>query len=78
MSYTLTQAEYKRLKTRLTRAHNSGDPDKVIAEVDYAMGIFEEKGYPDAWSRWEGAKRDAIVAKKFAAVDAVSRVPGRD
>lgn len=82
MSYTLTQAEFKRLKTRLTFRKNRlakvAEPvrdipslpkdkkeklvceaNQLISEVDYAMKIFQEKGYPDAWACWERAKEDA-------------------
>jgi len=58
-TYTLTQKEYSALKGRLTRAKNSKDPRKIISEVDYAIGIFEAKGYPDAWMNWQRAKEDA-------------------
>lgn len=75
--YTLTQDEYKRLKTRLTRVINKGDHDKIIAEVEYAESIFEDKGYPDLWMNWERAREDAKVAKRYAAVDAVSQVKRR-
>lgn len=77
MSYTLTQAEFRKLKSKLTRAINSKDHDKIIATVDEAMSIFDDKGYPDDWNRWNRAKEDAIVAKRYAKVDAVSFVPGR-
>lgn len=70
----LTKIEFRSLKTKLTRAINSGDLDKIIATVDEAMDIFADKGYPDAWRRWEQAKEDAIVKKRHAAVDAVSRL----
>ena len=62
---TLTQKEYSNLKRRLTRAINVGDPDKIIAEVDRAMAIFEEKGHPDLWYRWERARDDARTNKRF-------------
>jgi len=65
--YTLTQAEYRRLKGRLSRALNSGDCDKIIREAKYALAIFEEKGSPDDWSRWERAKEDAEVVKRLTA-----------
>ncbi len=61
--YSLTQAEYKKLKTALTRAINSKDPDKIIKTVNHAEAIFEEKGFPDAWARWKVAKEDAEFAK---------------
>ena len=62
---TLTQAEYRRLKTRLTRVLNKGNADKIIDEVNYAEAIFEEKGYPDLWYRWNSARVDAQVHKAF-------------
>ena len=40
MCYTLTQKEFTRLKSRLTRAINSKDEDKIIKECDYAFSIF--------------------------------------
>jgi hypothetical protein len=82
MSYTLTQEEYRRLKTRLTtrvnRLNKLSQPvrdvpslpkpkredlvkeaNQLIAECAYAQGIFDTKGSPDDWSRWERAKEDA-------------------
>lgn len=58
-SYTLTQREYSTLKGRLTRVIRAGDPQKIIDEVDRAERIFDEKGWPDAWSRWTCARDDA-------------------
>jgi hypothetical protein len=58
MSYTLTQSELTGLITKLTRAINSGDSAKVLSAVENAYAIFEEKGWPDDWSRWERAKED--------------------
>lgn len=67
MSYTLTQKEYVNLKSRLTRVVNAGDPDKIIAECNSALAIFEDKGFPDNWSNWERARDDAAFAKQRAA-----------
>lgn len=66
MSYTLTQSEFVRLKTKLTRAVNSKDHARIIRTVDEAMAIFAEKGYPDSWHRWERAKGDAEIALRFS------------
>ena len=67
----MTQPEYKRLKTRLTRCENAfskpldGSKEKkktaqaLVAEVKYAQAIFEAQGYPDAHHRWERLKEDA-------------------
>ena len=54
------------MKTRLTRVINQSDPQKIIQEVDYAEGIFEEQGYPDFWVRWQRAKEDAQTKLKLA------------
>ena len=59
MSYTLTQKEYSTLKARLTRAINSHQPEKVKAEVLRANTIFDAKGWPDDWARWQRALDDA-------------------
>lgn len=77
---TLTQAEYSRLKSRLTFRQNklkaakkSGDTAgvkhsarQVISEVHYAFGIFQSKGYPDQWANWERAKEDAELAERLS------------
>jgi hypothetical protein len=64
MGYSLTQAEYKTLKSNLTRAINSKDNDRIIKTCNEAERIFDEKGYPDSWSNWERAKEDAESAKR--------------
>ena len=64
MCYTLTKEEYRRLKGRLTRAINSKNDDKIIAECNYAFSVFEKYGYPDDWSRWKRAKDDALFSKQ--------------
>ena len=65
MSYTLTQQEFRTLKSRLTRAKKKG-PEAVIAECDRALAIFEDKGYPDRWNDWQRAKEDAQMALAHA------------
>ena len=64
--YTLTQVEFKRLKTKLTRAVNSQDDARIIRTVDAAMAIFDEQGSPDDWNRWNRAKDDALVRQRYA------------
>lgn len=63
--YTLSQKEYVVLKSRLTRAINSKNYQKIISECQRAFAIFDEKGYPDNWSRWERAKADASFQKSL-------------
>ena len=86
-AYTLSQAEYKRLKSRLTRVENTlrkaanevradkfnkdkqtaalKAADAVLKEADYALGVFQEKGYPDDWHRWERAQDDAKTHRQI-------------
>ena len=54
--YALTKSDYTNLKSRLTRAINSKDHKRIVDECDRALAIFDEKGYPDDWSRWQRAK----------------------
>lgn len=63
--YTLTQREYTNLKSRLTRARNTKDPDKILKEVLHAEAIFRERGWPDSWANWEVAKQDALIKKQY-------------
>jgi len=63
MDYTLTKSDLSRLKSKLTRAKNSKDPEKVLAACEEAFAIFEEKGYPDNWHTWNIAREDAQFLK---------------
>lgn len=51
------------LKSKLTRAKNSGDPLQIIAVCDAALDLFQDQGYPDCWHRWEAARNSATVAR---------------
>lgn len=62
MSRYITQADYRRQKTALTRAINSGDPLKVLATVEKTLGEWGDKAWPDAWSRWSVALYDSWLA----------------
>lgn len=59
---TLTQAEYRSLKSKLTRAKNSKDPQKLLDTAVSALERFDEVGYPDDWNRWSIAAEDARYA----------------
>ena len=63
MAYELTQKEYRSLKTKLTKALNEKSTEKIIVECRKALSIFEEKGFPDDWSRWQRAMDDAVFAQ---------------
>ena len=57
-TYELSQSEYRRAKTALTRAVNGGDPAKILATVRSARLLFDHRGYPDSWANWPRALHD--------------------
>lgn len=63
----LTNAQFRAAKSRLTRALNSGDRQKVIDTVaaEYAAWDDGDYAYPDDWHRWERAMEDARWARKM-------------
>jgi hypothetical protein len=67
--YALAQRLYKKHKSALTRAKNTGDPDKVIAAVKAFEADFENNNLPlpDSWSDWQRAADDAVFAKQRSA-----------
>ena len=54
------------MKAALTRAKKTGDPQKVIDEVEKAFTQFEEDYWPDNWSLWQRAKDDAELSLRFS------------
>lgn len=64
--YTLTQAEFVRLKSKLAQTVKRNNHDEIIRVCTEALGIFEKRGYPDSWADWERAKEDAEFAKRMA------------
>jgi len=69
----LSQREFSTLKSRLTRAKNSNDPAKVIAEVKHFATVLEGRVYPDNWSMWQRAADDAYLTAQRNGI-AVERV----
>lgn len=57
--YEAMRRELPKLKAALTRAKNSGDPQKVIDLVDRAFARFDEIGWPDNWHTFNIAREDA-------------------
>ncbi len=57
----ITQSEYRKQKTALTRAINSGDPLKVLAACQAALEAWEGAVWPDDWHRWRNAADDALL-----------------
>jgi len=55
----MDNATYRRQKGALTRAVNSGDPEKVRAAVLKAVAEWGTGPWPDAWHRWNMALYDA-------------------
>ena len=45
--------------TRDQRELLVSEAKQLKKEAEYAQSIFEEKGSPDSWYRWERAKEDA-------------------
>lgn len=69
MTNYLDNKQFRAAKSRLTRAVNSGDPHKVVAEVTRTFAEWNDGdyAYPDDWHRWERALRDAECAIQWGA-----------
>lgn len=65
----ITKAEYAKLKSALTRAKNSGDPQKVLTAVEAAVKVFDSKIWPDDWAMWRIALEDAAHDARQLAFD---------
>jgi hypothetical protein len=52
----------RRQRAALTRAINSGDPEKVILAAREAVRQWNQPGaiWPDDWSRWQRAVDDVL------------------
>jgi hypothetical protein len=59
MTEYITKADYRRQKSALTRAKNSGDPVKVLDAVEKTLDEWSGKAWPDDWTRWSVALYDA-------------------
>lgn len=59
----LTQQQYRTLKSRLTRAENSGDPVKIVSTCREFFDQLDDSNspYPDDWHRWRIAEIDALA-----------------
>jgi hypothetical protein len=70
----LDQSTYRKHKSALTRAVNSGDGRKLLNACRKARIDFERDGYPDEWHRWpracdSAASRAMIDTDKYGNVD---------
>lgn len=61
----MTLRSYGQQKAALTRALKTGDPQKVIREVQRVkvewFAKYGPRNYPDDWSRWQRALDDVGV-----------------
>lgn len=55
----VTKREHSANRARLTRAINSGNPDKVVRACEITLDSWEGKAWPDDWHRWNIALWDA-------------------
>lgn len=58
----IDNATYRKQRAALTRAVNSGDPERIKATVIKTVRDWNAGNYawPDAWSRWQNALDDAL------------------
>jgi hypothetical protein len=63
IDYRAMGSAMTRQRAALTRAINSGDSDRVVAACRAAVNAWQSApfggAWPDSWSRWENALRDA-------------------
>lgn len=69
----VSNADYRRQKTQLTRAINSGDPRRVLRTVERTINEWSGKAWPDDWSRWRIALEDASWKARHAGHDELAR-----
>jgi len=61
IDYEAANRGWPKQKAALTRAINSGDPEKVKATCKKAVNEWEKWGcWPDEWSRFQRALDDAL------------------
>ena len=61
IDYAAANKMFRRQKTALTRAQNSGNPDAVITACWKTVREWESTGtpWPDSWANWDIAFGDA-------------------
>jgi hypothetical protein len=65
----ISQEDYRRQKTALTRAVNTGDPAAILKAVERAVEAWAGKAWPDDWNRWRIALGDAAWAARRSGDD---------
>jgi hypothetical protein len=56
----ISNAKYSQQKAALTRAINTGDPDKIRKTVRKAVTEWGHDPWPDDWARWQRALDDHV------------------
>lgn len=62
----MTESKHKELQTRLNKVLETGSPEEIIEEANYAIHLFHFYGFPNDYNRWEKAlnrAREEIVLK---------------
>lgn len=67
MTNYLNKQQFSSAKARLTRAKNSGDPQRIIDVVDAQFREWDDGdyAYPDCWHNWQRARMDAEMALRY-------------
>lgn len=65
IDYDAANKLFRKQKAALTRAVNSGDPDKVVLACRNAVREWDAEqpcggAWPDHWSNWQRALNDAL------------------
>jgi len=65
IDYAAANKQFKRQKAALTRAVNTGDPNKVVEACEKAVKEWNADfpcagSWPDDWSRWQRALDDVF------------------
>jgi hypothetical protein len=70
IDYDLMSREHPKMKAKLTRAKNSGDPMKILDAVEAAFDIFDRCGaWPDDWATWNIALSDMRWSRTLRDLD---------
>lgn len=74
IDYERMNRVFPRQKAALTRAVNSGDPERVAAACVAAMNEWDEIGaWPDDWARWQRALSDILPWNQQVNLDDLPR-----
>lgn len=71
VDYNALNRMVRRQRAALTRAINSGDPEKVILAARDAVREWNQRGamWPDDWSRWQRAVDDALPRGEYVDIN---------